>query len=146
MGKNHKSTQIHILFIWDPSLPKNNVQALCLVWQSYRPKYCKTKGTWKWGQLYQTLASINWSTESNDKDYSESIKFVCSSVYILITGCTYRWVFFATAGVSLVIQNVNNSVVSAKGKKLEQKGRNNYCKVDSLIYWFYSDLSESFQK
>ena len=80
------------------------------------------------------------------KDYSESIKFVCSSVYILITGCTYRWVFFATAGVSLVIQNVNNSVVSAKGEKLEQEGPNNYYKVDSLIYCVYSNLSESFQK
>ena len=146
MGKSRESSQIHVL-LSDPSLSKNNVQALCLVWQSYRPKYWKLKVSESGGNCIKLLPpQIGAQSHMTIKDYSECIKFVCSSVYILITGCTYRWVFFATAGVSLVIQNVNNSVVSAEGKKLEQKGPNNYYKVDSLIYCVYSNLSESFQK
>ena len=54
MGKSDKSSQIHVL-LWDPSLSKNNVQALCLVWQSYRSKYWKLKVSESGGNCIKLL-------------------------------------------------------------------------------------------
>ena len=43
--------------------------------------------------------------------------------------CTYWWVLFATYRVSLMVQNVNNSIVSAQSKKLY---KNKIIKINTL--------------